>query len=84
MLCLLPINHTACMHVCLQGIGCVCVKNYPPEIMQPSSSTRQPSSVLKIKMVQPSSRTNFSFAIITSYRNQITPAMHEDNLEMKV
>ena len=32
--------HTACKHICLQGIGCVCVKNYPPEIMQPSSSTR--------------------------------------------
>ena len=33
-------NNTAYMHVCLQGIGCVCVKNYPPEIIQPSSSTR--------------------------------------------
>ena len=33
-------NHTAYMHVCLQGIGCVCVKNYPPEMMQPSSSMR--------------------------------------------
>ena len=33
-------NHTAYMHICLQGIGCVCVKNYPPEMMQPSSSTR--------------------------------------------
>ena len=33
-------NHTAYMHICLQGISCVCVKNYPPEIMQPSSSTR--------------------------------------------
>ena len=43
----------------------------------------QPSSVLKIKMMQPS-RTNFSFAIITSYWNKITPATHEDNLEMKV
>ena len=32
-------NHTACMHVCLQGIGRVCVKIYPPEMMQPSSST---------------------------------------------
>ena len=32
-------NHTAYMHVCLQGIGRVCVKNYPPEMMQPSSST---------------------------------------------
>ena len=33
-------NHTAYKHVCLRGIGCVFVKNYPPEIMQPSSSTR--------------------------------------------
>ena len=32
-------NHTAYMHICLQGIGRVCVKNYPPEMMQPSSST---------------------------------------------
>ena len=31
-------NHTAYKHICLQVIGCVCVKNYPPEIMQPSSS----------------------------------------------
>ena len=33
-------NHIAYMHICLQGIGCVCVKNYPPEMMQPSSPTR--------------------------------------------
>ena len=33
-------NHTAYKHVCQRGIGCVFVKNYPPEIMQPSSSTR--------------------------------------------
>ena len=33
-------NHTAYKHICLQGIDCVCVKNYPPEIMQPSSSMR--------------------------------------------
>ena len=32
-------NHTAYMHVCMQGIGCVCIKNYPPKLMQPSSST---------------------------------------------
>ena len=32
--------HTAYKHICLQGTGCVSVKNYPPEIMQPSSSTR--------------------------------------------
>ena len=33
-------NHTAYKHICLQGIGCICVKNYPLEIMPPSSSTR--------------------------------------------
>ena len=32
--------HTAYKHICLQGTGCVCVKNYPPEMMQSSSSTR--------------------------------------------
>ena len=32
-------NHTAYKHICLQGIGCVCVKKCPPEIMQPSVST---------------------------------------------
>ena len=29
-------NHTAYMHSCLHRIGCVCVKNYPSEMMQPS------------------------------------------------
>ena len=33
-------NHTAYMHICLQGIGCVCIKYYSPDMMQPSSSTR--------------------------------------------
>ena len=33
-------NHTTFMYICLQGIGCLCVKNYPSEMMQPSSSTR--------------------------------------------
>ena len=33
-------NHAAYKHICLQGIGCVRIKNYPPEIMQPSSWTR--------------------------------------------
>ena len=33
-------NHTAYMHICLLEIGCVCIKNYPQELMQPSSSTR--------------------------------------------
>ena len=77
-------NHAAYKHICLQGIGCVCVKNYPPEIMQPSSSTRATIVSAEIKMVQPSSMPHFSFAIITSYRYQITPTKNEDNLEMKV
>ena len=32
------------MRICLQGIGCVCIKNYPPKLMQPSSST--PASIV--------------------------------------
>ena len=32
--------HTTYKHLCLQGTGCVRVKNYPPELMQPSSATR--------------------------------------------
>ena len=32
-------NHTTYKHICLQGICCVRIKNYPPETMQPSSST---------------------------------------------
>ena len=32
-------NHTVYMHNCLQGNDCVFIKNYPPELMQPSSST---------------------------------------------
>ena len=32
-------NHTAYMHIRLQGIGCGCVKNYLPELMQQSQST---------------------------------------------
>ena len=44
----------------------------------------QPSSVLKIKMVQPSSTQYLSFAIITSYGNQIIPEKHENNLEIKI
>ena len=33
-------NHTAYKQAYLSAGGCVCVKNYSPEIMQPSSSTR--------------------------------------------
>ena len=32
-------NHTVYKHICLEGIGCVCVNNYSPKMMQPSSST---------------------------------------------
>ena len=66
----------------------MCVSKIPAEtdkLMQPSSSTPlQPSSVLKIKMMQPSSRPYFSFVIITSYGNQITPVKHGGNLEIEV
>ena len=68
-------NHTAYMHICLQGIGYVCVKNYPPEMTQPSSSTCATIVSAEIKLMQPSSRPFFSFAIITSYGNQITEQM---------
>ena len=76
--------HTAYKHLCLQGTGYVCVKNYPPELMQPMSATRATIVSAEIKMVQPSSRPHFSIATITSHGNQITPAKHKDNLEMKV
>ena len=33
-------NHTAYMHIFVCRGSAVCVKNYPPEMMQPSSSTR--------------------------------------------
>ena len=77
-------NNTAYMHSCLQGIGCVCVKNYPPEIMQPSSSTRATIVSAENQNGATIVKATFSFAIITSYGNQIMPAKHEDNLEMKV
>ena len=49
--------------------------------MQPSSSTRA-----TIVSAENQNRQGhiFSFAIITSYGNPITPAKHEDNLETKV
>ena len=53
--------------------------------MQPSSSKRATIAVsAENQNGQPSSRPHFSFAIITSYGNQITPAKREDNNEMKV
>ena len=33
-------NQTVYMHINLQGIGFLYIKNYPPELMQQSSSTR--------------------------------------------
>ena len=33
-------NHTVYMHICLQGVGCVCIKDYSSDMMQPSSLTR--------------------------------------------
>ena len=43
----------------------------------------EPSTVLKIKLVQPSSWPYFSFTIITSYKNQIPPTNHENNESLK-
>ena len=77
-------NHTAYKHSCLQGIGCVSVNNYPPEIMQPSSSTRATIVSAENQNGATIIKATFSFAIITSPGNQITPAKHKDNLEIKV
>ena len=79
-------NHAAYKYICVQGIGCVCVcvKNYPPKIMQPSSSTRATIVSADNQNGATIDQATFSIAIITSYGNQIAPAKHEDNLEMKV
>ena len=63
-------NHTAYEHICLQGIGCVCVKNYPPDIMQPSSSTRATIASAKNQNGATIVKATFFFANITSYGNQ--------------
>ena len=52
--------------------------------MQPSSSTRATIVSAENQNDATIVKDKFSFAIITSYGNQITPATHEDNLEMKV
>ena len=62
----------------------MCVKKYPPEIMQPSSSTRATIVSAENQNGATIVKATISFAIITSYGNQITPAKHEDNLEVKV
>ena len=77
-------NRTAYMHICLQGIGCVCIKNYSSDIMQPSSSTRATIVSAENQNGATIVEAMFSFAIITSYGNQITPAKHEGDLGMKV
>ena len=77
-------NHKAYKHICLQGIGCVCVKNYPSEIMQPSSSTRATIVSADNQNGATIVKATFSFATITSFGNQIKTAKHEDSLEMKV
>ena len=33
-------SYSAYMRICLLQIGFVCIKNYPPELMRPSSSAR--------------------------------------------
>ena len=52
--------------------------------MQPSSSTRATIVSAENENGATIVKATFSFAIITSYGNQMTPAKHEDNLEMKV
>ena len=46
-------NQTAYMHVCLQGISCVCIKNYSSDMMQPSSSTRTTIDFLASLCIHP-------------------------------
>ena len=50
--------------------------------MQPSSST--PATIVSAENQNHRQGDIFSFAIIASYGNQITPAKHGDSLEMKV
>ena len=75
-------NHTAYRYLSAGDRLCVCVCQ---KLLVGNGVTIViNTSVMKIKMVQPSSRPHVSFAIITSNGNQITPAKHQDNLEMKV
>ena len=69
-------NHTAYMHICRRSA--VCIKNYPQELMQPSSSTRATIVIAENQIGATIVKAIFSFAIITWFGD------HEDNLEMKV
>ena len=80
---LTTIIQSICIFVCRELAVCVSIINRPKKCNH-RHQLLQPSSVLKIKMMQPSSRPHFSLAIIISYGNEITPAKHKDNLEMKV
>ena len=71
-----------CIFVC-RGLAVGVSKITHPNWCNNRNQHLQPS-VLKTKMMALSSRPHFSFVIITSYGNQITPAKHEDNLEIKV
>ena len=79
---LLDNNHTAYMHICLQGIGCVGVKNNPPEMMQPSSSSRA-------IIVRAETQDGATIVKDTFFRRyyvvwESNNAKHDNNLEMKV
>ena len=52
--------------------------------MEPSSPTRATIVSAENQNGATIAKATFFFAIVTSYGNQITPAKHEDNLEMKV
>ena len=77
-------NNTAYMQFCLQEIGCVCIKNYSTDMMQPSSSTRATIVTAENQNGATIVEAIFLFCYYYVAGNQITPAKHEDNLEMKV
>ena len=52
--------------------------------MQPSSTMRATIVSAENQIGATIIKATSSFAIIISYGNQITPAKHEDNLEVKV
>ena len=72
--------HTAYKHICLQGTGSVCVKNYPPEIMQPSSSTRATIVSAENQNISTIVKATFFFC----HHYIAWESNHEGNLEMKV
>ena len=53
-------------------------------MMQASSPTRATIVSAENENGATIVKATFFFAIITSYGNQITPAKHKDNLEMKI